>query len=54
MYNANSQTKFETTMLKSALREYSDAYIFAQGTISVTNIAAKAAAASNISKKNNI
>ena len=26
-YNANKQIKFKTTMLKSSLRDYSDAYI---------------------------
>ena len=32
-YNVNSQIKFKTTMLKSSLYDYSDAYILAKGTI---------------------
>ena len=55
-YNVNSQIKFKTTMLKSSLCDYSDAYILVKGTISVNNIAAAAAAAAatdanNINKK---
>ena len=30
-YNVNSQIKFKTTMLKSSLCDYSDAYILAKG-----------------------
>ena len=43
-YNANSQIKFKTTMLKSSLCDYSDAYILIKGTISVNNTTAAAAA----------
>ena len=50
-YNANSQIKFKTTMLKSSLCDYSDAYILVKGTISVNNTAADGAAANNIIKK---
>ena len=32
-YNVNSQIKFKTTMLKSSLYDYSDAYILVKGTI---------------------
>ena len=32
-YNKNSQTKFETSMLKSSLCDYSDAYILVSETI---------------------
>ena len=39
-YNVNSQIKFKTTMLKSGLCDYSDAYILVKGTISVNNTAA--------------
>ena len=46
-YNVNSQIKFKTTMLKSSLCDYSDAYILFKGTISVNNTAAQAAAANN-------
>ena len=50
-YNANSQSKFKTTMLKSSLCDYSDAYILVKGTISVNNTAAQGAAANNTNKK---
>ena len=50
-YNVNSQIKFKTTMLKSSLCDYSDAYILVKGTISVNNTAAQGAAANNINKK---
>ena len=35
-YNANSQIKLKTTMLKSSLCDYSDAYIFVKGKIAIT------------------
>ena len=50
-YNVNSQIKFKTTMLKSSLCDYSDAYILLKGTISVNNTAASGAAANNTNKK---
>ena len=50
-YNVNSQIKFKTTMLKSSLCDYSDAYILVKGTISVNNTAAEGAAANNTNKK---
>ena len=34
-YNTNSQIKFETSMLESSLRDYSDAYIAFKRTITV-------------------
>ena len=37
-YSTNSQTKFETSMLRSSLCDYSDAYIAVKGTITVPNI----------------
>ena len=49
-YNVNSQIKFRTTMSKSSLCDYSDAYILVKGTISVTNTAAAGAAANNTNK----
>ena len=49
-YNVNSQIKFKTTMLKSSLCDYSDAYILVKGTISVNNTAAQGVAANNINK----
>ena len=50
-YNVNSQIKFKTTMLKSSLCDYSDAYIFVKVTITVNNTAAAGANANNIDKK---
>ena len=50
-YNVNSQIKFKTTMLKSSLCDYSDAYILVKGTITVNNTAAADAAANNTNKK---
>ena len=45
VYNVNSQIKFKTTMLKSSLCDYSDAYIL------VNSTAAQGAAANNTNKK---
>ena len=50
-YNVNSQIKFKTTMLKSSLCDYSDAYILVKGTITVNNTAAQGAPANNTNKK---
>ena len=50
-YNVNIQIKFKTTMLKSSLCDYSDAYILVKGTITVNNTAAPGAAANNTNKK---
>ena len=50
-YNVNSQIKFKTTILKSSLCDYSDAYILVKGTITVNNTAAAGATANNINKK---
>ena len=49
-YNVNSQIKFKTTMLKSSLCDYSDAYILVKGTISVNNTA-QGDAVNNTNKK---
>ena len=35
-YTANSQIKFKTSMLKSSLCDYSDAYILVKGKITIT------------------
>ena len=43
-YNVNSQIKFKTTMLKSSLCDYSDAYFLVKGTITINGIGADAAA----------
>ena len=50
-YNVNSQIKFKTTMLKSSLCDYSDAYILVKGNINVNNTTAQGAAANNTNKK---
>ena len=50
-YNVNSLIKFKTTMLKSSLCDYSDAYILIKGNISVNNTAAAGAAVNNTNKK---
>ena len=36
MYNTNSQNKFKTSMLRSSLYDYNDAYILVNGTITIT------------------
>ena len=43
-YKVNSQIKFKTTMLKSSLCDYSDAYILVKGKIAITGRGADAAA----------
>ena len=43
-YNVNSQIKFKTTMLKSSLCDYGDAYILVKGKIKVTRAGDDAAA----------
>ena len=50
-YNVNSQIKFKTTMLKSSLCDYSDAYILVKGTFTVNSTAAQCDAANNTNKK---
>ena len=50
-YSVNSQIKFKTTMLKSSLCDYSDAYILVKGTITVNDTAAADANANNTNKK---
>ena len=50
-YNVNSQNKFKTTMLKSGLCFYSDAYILVKGTITVNYTAAADTDANNTNKK---
>ena len=50
-YDVGSEIKFRTTMLKSSLCDYSDAYIHVRGTITVNNTAAADADANNTNKK---
>ena len=49
--NTNSQIKFKTSVLKSILCDYNDAYICLKDTIKVPNTEAAAAAANNRDKK---
>ena len=50
-YSPNKQIKFKTSMLRSSLCDYSDAYILVKGNITVNNTAGAGAAANNINKK---
>ena len=50
-YNVNSQIKFKTTILKSSLCDYADAYILVKGTITVNNTAAADTDANNSNRK---
>ena len=49
--NINSHIKLKTTMIKSILCDYSDAYILVKGTITVPNTAAGDADANTVCKK---
>ena len=50
-YSHNKQIKFKTSMLRSSLCDYSDAYILVKGNITVNNTAADGAAANNTNRK---
>ena len=50
-YNTGSQIKFKTSMIRSSLCDYRDAYILAKGTITVTNAAATGTAPNKRGKK---
>ena len=50
-YSPNKQIRFKTSMLRSSLCDYSDAYILVKGNITVNNTAADGAAANNTNKK---
>ena len=50
-YSPNKQIKFKTSMLRSSLCDYSDAYILVKGNIAVNNTAAAGAAANNTNEK---
>ena len=50
-YDVGDEIKFKTTMLKSNLCDYSDAYIHIRGTITVNSTAVEGAAANNTNKK---
>ena len=50
-YSPNKQIKFKTSMLRSSLCDYSDAYILVKENITVNNIASAGADANNDNKK---
>ena len=50
-YSHNKQIKFKTSMLRSSLCDYSDAYILLKGNITVNNTAAAGVDASNTNRK---
>ena len=50
-YNTSNQIRFKTSMLRTSLCDYSDAYILVKGTITVSNTAAADADANNTNKK---
>ena len=50
-HSHNKQIKFKTSMLRSSLCNYSDAYILVKGNITVNDTAADGAAANNTNKK---
>ena len=50
-YSSNKEIRFKTTMLRSSLCDYSDAYILVKGYISDNNTAADGAAANNTNEK---
>ena len=50
-YNVGGQIRFKTAMLKSSLCDYSDAYIYVSGNITVNNTAAADADVNNTNKK---
>ena len=50
-YSHNKQIKFKTSMLRSSLCDYSDAYILVKGNITINNTDAAGAAANNTNKK---
>ena len=51
MYSVKRQINFKTSMVRSSLCDYSDAYILAKGNIAANNIAVADADASNTGKK---
>ena len=49
--NATKQIRFKTSMLRSSLCDYSDAYVLVKGNITVNNTTAEGTAADNTNKK---
>ena len=52
-YNTNSQIKCRTSMLKSSLCDYSDAYVLVKGTITIAPAPAPAANSDSNNNNNN-
>ena len=50
-YSHNKQIKFKTSMLRSSLCDYSDAYILVKGNVTVNNTADTGADVNNTNKK---
>ena len=50
-YSPNKQIKFKTSLLRSSLCDYADAYILVKGNITVNNTTDAAAAVNNTNKK---
>ena len=50
-YNEDNQIRFKTSMSRSSLCDYSNAYILFKGTITVTDTATAAEEANNINKR---
>ena len=50
-YSTNKQIRFKTTMLRSRLCDYNDAYILVKGNITLNNTATAGDAANNAAKK---
>ena len=50
-YSPNKNIRFKTSMLRSSLCDFSDAYIIVKGNITVNNTAAQGADANNANKK---
>ena len=53
-YNTNTQIKFQTTMIKSNLCDYSDAYILVKGSITFVGQGAHTAAIVNDRNNKNV
>ena len=49
--NNNNNVKFKTSMIRSILHDYSDAYILVKGTIKAPKTAAQGAPVNNTNKK---
>ena len=50
-YNQDTQIRFETSMSRSRLCDYNDAYILVKGIVTIANSARTATAANNANKK---